>query len=302
MKIMDHEFKKYKGFPTRYDLNYWKVDQDRWLRVSSFELESEIEEIIKKLKEENIYSLSIDTAGNNYRFSLENLKYLTFIKELSIDSGSYVDVESLYLLNELESLWINNENEGEEIDLTRLKSLKKLIVSNTCKKLKGLFFLSNLETLKLQKFKENDLSSFTHMENLTALELVQAKITSLNGIEKMSKLKCLTLFYSPSLISIENIKSLKDLEYLALRVCKKIQKYDAFKYLNKLKQLSISDCSPIANLDFVRNLTNLEWFGLVDTNVIDGKIDLLVKVPEHGYTNKRNFNYVERNGIDIKKE
>lgn len=62
------------------------------------------------------------------------------------------------------------------------------------------------------------------------------------------------------------------------------------------------DCSPIENLNFVSNLKALEYFGLVETNVLDGKIDLLVKVPKHGYTNKRKFNYYEKNGVDIKKE
>lgn len=211
MKIILHEIEKYKGFPSRYDLNYWKTDQERWLRVSSFEFESEIEEIVKRLKEENICSLSIDTCYNNYRFSFENFKYLTFIKELYIGSGNYVDVENLYLLDELETLYINNINETEEIDLKRLKSLKKLIIFSSCKNLKCLFSLTNLETLKLEKFRETDFSKFENMDNLTSLELVQPKITSLNGIEKMSKLKCLTLFYSSSLLSIENIGVLKNL-------------------------------------------------------------------------------------------
>ena len=47
------------------------------------------------------------------------------------------------------------------------------------------------------------------MNSLTSLELVQSKVKYLNGIEKMKNLKCLTLFYSSQLLSIQKISSLK---------------------------------------------------------------------------------------------
>lgn len=301
MKIINMEIEKYKDFPTRYDLRYWKNVQERWIKVSSFEFESEIEQVVDFLKKEGINSLLIDTFGNNYRINMENLKYLSFIKELSIDSGSYVNIKYLYCLQDLESLWINNDNYGEEIDVSQFKHLKRLILFNSCKNINGLFSLTNLETLKLQKFKECNLTNFSNFPNLTALELVQPQITSLKGIENLKNLKCFTLFYASKLPSLAGIEQLKKLEYLEIRNCKKLLDYDSLRGLESLNRLSINFSGSLQNLNFLVNLKKLDFFGLVDTGVSDGDISLLVKVPSHGYTNKKNFNYLSKGGKDIKK-
>lgn len=293
---------KYKKFPTRYDLQYWKNDNESWLEVSSYEFENDIALIAQKLKENNIESIIIRTFGNNYQIDFENLKYISFIRELSIDSGSYINVNNIYRLENMETLWINNTNYGEEIDLKKLKSLKKLIITNSCINLKGLCELPNLITLKLQKFNEIDLTKFEMMNNLTSLELVQSKIRTLDGIEKMKNLKCLTLFYSSKLVSIEKISILKNLEYLEIRDCKKIENYECLKLLKNLKRLSIYDCSTLKDLLFINQLKNLEFIGLINTNVNDGNIEPLIKIKSHGYTNKRNFNYYQLNGKDIPKK
>lgn len=301
MKIKKIETGKYQHFPTRYDLQYWKNDKEKWLEVSSFEFENDIALIVDSLKKNDIDSITINTFGNSYQINFENFKYLTFVKELSIDSGSYINIDNLYLLENLESLWLNNDNYGEEIDLSKFKSLRKLIVSNSCKNLKGIFNLTNLMTLKLQKFNEIDLTKFNLMEKLTSLELVQSNIYSLNGIEKMKNLKCLTLFYSSKLKCIEKINHLCGLEYLEIRNCKKIENYDMLKKLKNLKRLAIYDCSPINNLTFINYLKKLNFVGLINTNVVDGDIEPLILIENHGYTNKKNFNYYNKNGLDIKK-
>lgn len=301
MNIKKMEIEKYKKFDTRYDLQYWKNDNELWLEVSSYEFENDIMLIVQKLKEHNIDSIIINTFGNNYQINLENLKYISFIKELSIDSGSYINTNYLCLLEKLETLWINNNNYGEAIDLKKLKCLRKLVVTNSCVNLKGLFELPNLITLKLQKFNESDLTKFEMMDNLTSLELVQSKIKSLNGIEKMKNLKCLTLFYSSQLLSIEKISVLNRLEYLEIRNCKKIENYNCLGELNELRKLSIYDCSTLNDLLFIDHLKKLDFIGLINTNVIDGNIEPLIKIKKHGYTNKRNFNYYYLNGKDIKK-
>ncbi len=165
MDIKAMNIDKYKKFPTRYDLQYWKNDNELWIEVSSYEFENDIMLVAQQLKENNIESIIIRTFGNNYQINFENLKYISFIKELSIDSGSYINVKNVYLLEKLETLWINNNNYGEEIDL------KKLIIANSCINLKGLYELPNLITLKLKKFNEIDLTKFEMMNNLTSLKM-----------------------------------------------------------------------------------------------------------------------------------
>lgn len=303
MKILSLD-DQYKKHLSRYDLRYYPQYGKLLLEVSSFEFESDIEihEIVKTLKEKNIHHLSINTYLNNYQLNMENLKYLSFLTGLGIGRGSYVNIEYLYHLKHLKYLFIYNDNYGEKIDFSKIPHLERLEIICSLKNIVGVNNLKNLKALKLQKYNEKDLSYLSNLNELEALELIQPKIETLNGIEKFRKLKCFTLFNANKLMSLENINHLRSLEYIAFSDCKKLSGYEKLNELKNLIYISLVKCGSITTLTWLENLKKLEFMGLVETNVLDGDISLLVKIPKHGYTNKRNFNYYQdKNNNDIKK-
>lgn len=68
--------------------------------------------------------------------------------------------------------------------------------------------------------KELNLAIFSSLNNLNSLELVQTKVCSLNGIQFVTKLKCLTIFYDSELLSLDEISNQKELEYIEFHSCK----------------------------------------------------------------------------------
>lgn len=117
----------------------------------------------------------------------------------------------------------------------------------------------------------------------------------------MVKLRCLTIFYSRKLSDISALKNLNRLEYIIFQNCSKISDYSILGSLTELKFLHIITCKSIKSLEWLSNLKKLELFSIMETDVEDGNLEYAVKIPYHAYTNKRHFNYYERNGIDIKK-
>lgn len=302
MEIIYEDYLKYSNYISRYDLRYWYLENSKSLKVSSFEFESEIEieKIVQCLREEKITHLIISTYGNCYRVDLTNLKYMPFIESLALDSAGYINTKTLESLPLLKSLWLN-ENFGEVINLEPLKNLRKLILYS-CNNVTGIETICGLHTLKLGKYKEKNLLKLSNLTELEALEFVQPKCESFLGIEKLTKLKCLTVFYASKLLSIDNIKFLTNLEYLDFSNCKKIESFEALNYLVNIINVGISQSADLENVKWIEKMPQLQKATILMTNVIDGDISLLVKVPMHSYTNKKHFNYYEnRAGQDIKR-
>lgn len=302
MKIVITEKAQYRKFPTRYDLNYWYQTPDKCLEIQPWELETEIDLVKQMLLDSNVTYLSIDTQGNNFRVDLANLKHLSFLEYLSLPRGSYVNVAALKFLANLKSLFVFNDNYGETLDLSNLQSLKRLQIKNSMRNIKGIEALSQLHTLSLQKYKQKDLQLLSNLTNLKSFELVQSSIVSLDGIASINNLKCLTLFYCNKLESLKGIDNLSELEYLKLETCKGLGDYQYLAKAPLLNYLFIGSCGIVSNLQWLDNLRNLDYVGLIETDVADGDISHLLRVPTHRYTNKKHFNYFQNKyGVDIKK-
>lgn len=302
MQIVNFEMEKYRKFDSRYDLNYWYQIPDEWLKVDYDEFQSEIDIIVCRLTKENIRGLIIDTHLNKSEFDLSNLQRLSSLEYLSLGCGNYINTKALDNLQNLKSLYIYGENNGECLDLSKLRCLKRLIICNSMHNIVGIENLTGLETLKLQKFMRNDLQSIKGLSSLTALELIQPRIVSLKGIEELKNMQCLTLFYCSKLTSLEYISELTELKHLQLRNCSKLTNYTYLGQCKLLKYLSIMNCGPIGDLQWMQTLNGLKFIGLVETNVLSGDVSPMLNVPDHRFTNKKNFNYYQNSkGIDIKR-
>ena len=302
MKITVTDKEQYRKFSTRYDLNYWYQTPDKCLEIQSWELETEIDAVKQMLVDNNVTYLSIDSQGNNFRIDLANLEHLSFLEYLGLPRGSYVNVKALYNLTNLKSLFIFNDNDGETVDLSNLPTLKRLWIKYSMRNIKGVESLTGLHTLSLQKYKQTDLQLLSNLTNLESLELVTSSIESLDGIAAMSKLKCLTMFYCNKLESLKGVDNLSELEYSKLEMCHSLVDYQYLAKTPLLKYLFIYNCGVVPNLQWLDNLQSLNYIGLIETDVADGDISHLLRIPTHKYTNKKHFNYFQNKyGVDIKK-
>lgn len=301
MKLLtiDGDDEKNIKYPSRYDLNYWVRRPVKYLQVLPWEFELDINQIVDVLKKENVESIEI--LNTNNRVSLENLKEISFIKSLCLTGGGYYNTENISCLDQLIRLRIWNENYSETINVSSLKRLERLEIMYSCNNFVGFETLSTLKTLCIQKYPHKDLSPLKGLESLEALELIQPKVELLSGMETMLKMRCLTIFYSRKLSDISALENLNRLEYIIFENCPKISDYSILGNLTELKYLHIFTSKAIKSLEWLPNLKKLVFFSIVDTDVEDGNLENAIKIPYHAYTNKRHFNYYERNGIDIKK-
>lgn len=299
MKLLTLDDERYINCVSRYDLKYWVKRYVKYLQVSPYELENDIKQIIDILKKEDVESIEI--LNLNDRVDLENLKEIRFIKSLTLTGGHYYNTDKISCLNELIRLRIWNENYADVINVSSLGKLERLEILNSCNNVVGFENISTLKTLCIQKYQHKDLSALKGLESLEALELIQPKAELLGGLETLLKLRCLTIYHARKLSDISAIENLNQLEYIEFEDCSKICDYSILGNLAELKVLDLTKCMSIKSLEWLSNLKQLEWFSIMETDVEDGKLENAIKIPHHAYTNKRHFNYYEKNGIDIKK-
>ena len=110
------------------------------------------------------------------------------------------------------------------------------------------------------------------------------------------------MFYCSKLSSLKGVEYLSKLEYLKLETCKALSDYHFLADAQLLKYLFIGSCGTVNDLKWLHNLKRMNYIGLIDTDVTDGDVSCLLSVPDHRYTNKKHFNYYQNKyGVDIKR-
>lgn len=149
--------------------------------------------------------------------------------------------------------------------------------------------------------KEKNFNNLPDIENLEYLEINWSSSNSLIGLEKYKKLKRLELYYCTKIESLNGIDKINpEMEYLHIDQSKKLKGHDAITKLQDLKTLCFNDCGVVENIDFILNLNDLEDFRFVNTNVLDGQLEPLIKHPKlinAGFLNKRHYSHIDK---DIK--
>jgi hypothetical protein len=296
MLIKKYDHSEYLHFESRYDLKYWGRVKFEYLSVNKTEFEDEIESIISFMKENDLNKLEIleQNAFQEFTINLTNLSKLTFLKELYISGGYFLNHDYLENSVQLEGLYISlNNNNKEKINLSKLRNLVYLEIANTVNNVVGFEKMQNLKTLILSKYspKTKDFSEFD-LPKLSSLELVSPKVNSLNGLENNSEIKCFTLFRCQSLTNIEAIKELTNLEYLTIDRCKNIADFSILKNNKVLVSLGIENCGSILDVHFVSGLQKLKTIGLIGTSIEDGNLEPLKNIEYVSITNKSQYNYI----------
>lgn len=153
---------------------------------------------------------------------------------------------------------------------------------------------SRLRRLSLWSFRprSRDMSGLRVSDSLQELRLVKPGIDSLAGIERVSGLRSLGLYYLRKKVSdYARIGALARLETLDLESCRGIVDYGFLCGLSRLKKLMLTRCSDLPNVRFVESLPRLVHFSFVDTTVSDGDLRPLLNIPYVGFTSRRSYSH-----------
>ena len=109
---------------------------------------------------------------------------------------------------------------------------------------------------------------------LERLDITSRKLSSLQGIESLKKLKYLDFFRCCNLEDISSIVCCDNLIHIEIESCKKIAKFPDFKFPN-LKKLHIENCGKIESCFFLAEQKSLEEFYFINSDFINTDISTL---------------------------
>ena len=99
------------------------------------------------------------------------------------------------------------------------------------------------------------------------LQVSSSKLTDLDGLKDLKKIRELDLDGCSSLIKLEQIKSLDQLTNLNFGMCEKIETIDFLSHLKNLTKVNLQGCFGIENLPSLDDLNNLRELNLNSTSI-----------------------------------
>lgn len=255
---------------------------------------------------------------------------------------------------ELQAVVLSGNNLKEEMDAMREHGLKGVVVNRYfCKDrisdldflkdypevqdicvgvdnidCKGLLYLNDLQTLRIEGNHFSDYSIFPSLKVLATIQkkpfILPGKLETLYMHECKMKEKGLSAFIFPntlkkfycSSLDLENLNSLpstlelldigparpltsleglescaKSLKNLEIEYCPHIKDFSALEKCTNIEKLLICICKEIPTIKFVNHMNKLKHFAFDKTYVVDNDLSPLKSVPSVYFTNHKNYNY-----------
>ena len=203
--------------------------------------------------------------------SLNFLAYLPNVTDVWLMSQHIGDISGLAHLKQLRSLVIDRPSYRLDI-LRQLRTLESLYIDCWHPSAEGIFEISGLKKLSIQKYGLVDLQRMGSLSQLSELWLNAGKLETLDGIPP--SLKVLRLTSLRKFRSIEAIGQCRDLLSFTLDTCTQVTSLHGLDNCRKLNLLSIIKVGRIDSLEPLRDLSALSYLVLV-TSFATSQIDVL---------------------------
>ena len=199
----------------------------------------------------------------------DDLKYMPYLKELTIERGPTQDLGSIAALSALEKLSITDTSISQN-DLTAiaaLPQLKELILSGcNLSSISALSAAINLTKLDVSNNTIRNIAAFSEMPNLQELNLDHNVVTDLSPLTSAKSLTKLSASYN-ALTTLESLSGNSALTWLeaghnSIESLGQLQKLSGLTHLD-LSYNALSDVSPVAACSALTEL-NLSNNALTD--------------------------------------
>ena len=149
-----------------------------------------------------------------------------------------------------------------------------------------------LESLYLKGYnpKSKDLTALPEYEKLETLELVQAGITSLDGVERQKSLRELDISYCKSLATVAALVG-TPVERVHFEACARIENIPVLSQCPHMKSIRLSACGNLQSLGFLKKSQTIEEFRFVKMEVADGDMTPLLELKSVGFIDKRGYSH-----------
>lgn len=230
---------------------------------------------LKRAGELGVYSgLSVTGIAD-----LSFLEQFPLLLYLEVSGAAKVSPRDLQCLENLRGLSL--ETPGGGIDFAWFPELE-VYVGGWHPAHRNLSRCQELRRLQIRGFnpKTRDLSPLAGITRLEMLQITQTNIESLAGLETLEDLRYLDVAYAPKLEALEPLPSGGEgLRELSFSNAKKIRSYEPLGSLGRLRRLKLTACTPMASLAWTAGMDRLDFFSFVETDVADGDLSPLLKLP-----------------------
>jgi len=199
-----------------------------------------------------------------------------WLKSLKIIDFKIESVEPVHALHELRALEVMTYCRTE-LRFSAFSQLEDCALEWR-PKAESLFDCFTLKSLFVNRYSGKNLASFSQLENLESLAVLNAPVESLDGIALLRKLRFLRLANLKKLKSLAGVEALTKLEEIEVHTCRQIGSIDEVAALPNLRKLHLNNDGDIASLkplDAVGRLESVLFYE--STNIVDGDLSPLMR-------------------------
>lgn len=215
--------------------------------------------------EEELYDVTQQASNGDFD-SAEKLRKI--IMDIPEDNIPWSSIHTLCILGKANDqcnevfakallqpgVYINHT--GNWLFLIRLEDAVFQACMDRCGTLLETLMLCNTELPSL------DLASLTALDDLSVSK--NRDLITINGLEKLSRLRQLALYNSPKITQLPSLENLSNLVWLSISDCTSLTQLPALDSLTNLKWLYLFDCTNLTQLPALDSLTNLTTLVLFD--------------------------------------
>lgn len=208
--------------------------------------------------EEELYDVTQQASNGDFD-SAEKLRKI--IMDIPEDNIPWSSIHTLCILGKANDqcnevfakallqpgVYINHT--GNWLFLIRLEDAVFQACMDRCGTLLETLMLCNTELPSL------DLASLTALDDLSVSK--NRDLITINGLEKLSRLRQLALYNSPKITQLPSLENLSNLVWLSISECTSLTQLPALDSLTNLKWLYLFDCTNLTQLPALDSLTNL---------------------------------------------
>lgn len=241
---------------------------------------------------------SVEVTYDYEEAQIDFLRECPTIEILSLRGSSVRTMSGAYHLKRLKALVINDASRSLTLDFNQLPTLEE-IYGTLPPKVEGIGTLNNLKKIQIWGYKPKgkNLMEFIDLKNLVDLELINANITSLEGIQGLKKLTRLGLYRMRALSDIEAIKHLSEnLTSIQIEGSKNVHDFSPIGKVQSLVHLGLNNCGNISSIRFIEQLPHLSSMRFWDSTVLDGDVSPCIELEHIDFTNKKHYSHRLKRG------
>nr|WP_254178232.1 MULTISPECIES: hypothetical protein [unclassified Planococcus (in: firmicutes)] len=269
-----------------------KYEDDMTVLVS----QDNVQESVQYIQTHQINSVEVTYEYEEAQ--IDFLRECSTIENLSLEGPSVKSMSGAYHLKKLKTLAISDVSRSLILDFNQLTTLEE-IYGTLPPKAEGIGSLVNLKKMQIGGYKPKgkNLEEFAGLKALVDLELTNANIVSLEGIQGLKNLNHLELYRMRTLTDIGAIQHLSEnLTSLHIEKTKNIQDFTPIGKVQSLVHLALNDCGTISSIQFIKHLPHLSSMRFWDSTVLDGDVSPCIELEHVDFTNKKHYSHRLKEG------